>query len=537
MTFTFKLSRRLAPVLAAACGAAFVGCSIDQPVGSVPFVPSAFLVAAGDTLFSDGFESDDFVWDHDDNAASKQMITAAARTGARGLRVTFSPTTAAGTLSKFVTRGDRVYVRAAVRFPSNWTGATGLLTLRAAPASDQWASLGVRGQCPTGTWAVSGVTLTTPNLDPRFNTSYVGMPTNSAGLCEPGPGLSGPSTATYTAPFDMSKGVWHTVEIEAQLNTVGSADGWQRVWLDGVLTGEWNGLTFRTTSTVEWNHVSLEMPSSGVTETQSLDIDDIVVHRERPAEEPTPLTPLSPLTPLPPTGGNPWSNEPAGLELVSDYGFGDVVPDHGSWHNGPYAAGWDIVNHRSSNGYVERVTDPSAPHSSGFVAQINYPQDYEGGGEPTAIYRNVAAETEVYYGFYWKASPSWQNHPSGVNKIWFQWFGSVGGSGGAMLMVWRNADYIILSTELSTETYRNLEPNVTRTPVRAGEWYFIECYINKETGLTMWWVNGQLNGQWTIPYPSQSFSQFEFAPTWGGVGDTKGHNDWYRVDHIRISKR
>ena len=293
MTFTFKLSRRLALIFAAAAGAAFVGCSIDEPA-SVPFVaPPQFAV--GDTLFTDGFESGVLAWDDNFRPSAKQIVAAAARTGTRGLRVTFSSTANGGTLSKFVAPGDRVHVRFAVRFPSTWTGATGLMTLRAAPASNPWAAFGVWGSCPTGsTWAVTGVTTTAPNLDLRFNTAYIGMPT-TAGQCPTVPGTSGPSLATYPAPVAVSKGAWHVVEIEAQLNTVGQADGWQRVWLDDVLTGEWTGLRFRTSSAVQWNAVTLDLPSSGVTQTQSLDIDDIVVQRQRFAAPP-PAPPPAPVT-------------------------------------------------------------------------------------------------------------------------------------------------------------------------------------------------------------------------------------------------
>ena len=280
MPFTFKLSRRLALVFAALTGGALVGCSVDVPSSAVPVVSDP-LSAVGDSLFSDGFESGVLAWDDNFRPLAKQIVTAAARTGTRGLRVTFTPTANGGVLSKFVGRGTRVYFRAAVRFPTNWTGATSLLTLRAAPEANPWAGFGKAWVCPSGdTWAVTGLTTATANLDQRFNTYHVGMPA-SGGSCQPNAGLSGPSLAAYTAPLAVSKGVWHVVEIEAQLNTVGQADGWQRMWLDGRQTGEWTGLTFRTSSAVSWNAVSLELTSTGVTQTQTLDFDDILVGRQR----------------------------------------------------------------------------------------------------------------------------------------------------------------------------------------------------------------------------------------------------------------
>jgi hypothetical protein len=199
-------------------------------------------------------------------------------------------------LSKFVTRRDRIYARAAVRFPSNWTGDTKLLLLRAAPATNPWGSFGVDGQCPSGTnWAVTNATTTVPNLDLRFYSYFVGMRTETNGQCWGRYGVAGDGgIATYTAPLSVSKGGWHTVELEAQMNTVGQADGWQKLWLDGALKGEWNGLVFRTSSTLQWNAVTLELSSGTITQTQTLDIDDVVVLGSKPGSTAPPPPPPGP---------------------------------------------------------------------------------------------------------------------------------------------------------------------------------------------------------------------------------------------------
>ena len=288
MPFTFKLSRRLALVFAALTGGALVGCSVDRPSGAVPFTSDP-LSAVGDTLFSDGFESGSITWDDNYLPAAKTIVAGAARTGTRGLRVSYAPGVDGGALSKFITRGDRVYFRAAVRFPSSWTGDTRLLLLRAAPATSPWSSFGIGGQCPSGqNWAVTNAVTAGSNLDLRFYSYYVGMP-QSNGTCLGRQGVAGDgSLATYTAPLAVSKGVWHEVEFEAQLNAVGQANGWQKLWLDGVLKGEWNGLTFRTSSLVQWNAVTLELSSGTITQAQSLDIDDVLVLPARPVAPPPP---------------------------------------------------------------------------------------------------------------------------------------------------------------------------------------------------------------------------------------------------------
>lgn len=227
-----------------------------------------------------------------------------------------------------------------------------------------------------------------------------------------------------------------------------------------------------------------------------------------------------------------WPNEPSGFNTVTDYGFGDVLPNPG-----PYVAvgssGWQIHNPQSSNGFAERVSDASSPRSASFVGQWNYPVGYSGGGEPANLWHDVNGGNEIYIAFYWKPSSPFQSHSSGINKMCFQFFDA----GGAIYMAWMNTNRIRLTTELTSESYRNLEPNVTQTNVTGGNWYLIEWYMNRSTGNVKWWVNGTLNGNYTVSFPGPSFGEFQFAPTWGGVGGSKSTNDWYRYDDIHISKR
>lgn len=293
MTFTYKLSKRLAIAFAALIGT-LAGCADHDAAGTGPITidPPA---AVGDTLFADGFEAPSLSWDDNFTPLSKLVTRAAARSGVQGLRVNFGPGTDGGVLSKFVSRGDRIYFRAAIRHSTGWTGATGLLTLRAAPAGNPWAAFGTAGVCPSGTtWATTGVATSGAALDLRFNTYYVGMPRVSPGVCAPNAGLAGPTLATYTPLVTLNRGAWHVVEIEAQLNTVGLANGWQRIWLDGTQVGQWTGLRFRTSSGILWNAVSLELPAAGVTQPQTLDIDDVLVRRQRPASVTAPPPPPPP---------------------------------------------------------------------------------------------------------------------------------------------------------------------------------------------------------------------------------------------------
>lgn len=262
--------------------------------------------ATFDTLFVDGFESGNIsAWD--DNYAPSgtlhSVITNStnAHAGSRYLQVTYPSGGDGGAMSKFFqvpappgTGGyDRMYVRYWVKFPSNWQGGTKLLLLRGSRTDNQWSSFGVAGQCPNGTnfFAANVVTTSASTLPLRFYTYYVGMATEpGTSVCwgrygsSEDPGGAPTPAATYFNPLDISKNVWHMVELEVTLNTPGQSNGVQRMWLDGVLKGEWSGLNFRTTSILKLNVLTLEMSMNPGTspQTQTLSIDDVLVMTGRP---------------------------------------------------------------------------------------------------------------------------------------------------------------------------------------------------------------------------------------------------------------
>ena len=84
--------------------------------------------------------------------------------------------------------------------------------------------------------------------------------------------------------------------------------------------------------------------------------------------------------------------------------------------------------------------------------------------------------------------------------------------------------------------------NASGCGVTLGQWHQIEVFYTKcssETsrdGVLRWWVNGNLCGNYTnVNFPSGAFTEFQFAPTWGGVGGTKTENDDYWFDHVHLS--
>src|SRR6185295_851109 len=87
-----------------------------------------------------------------------------------------------------------------------------------------------------------------------------------------------------------------------------------------------------------------------------------------------------------------------------------------------------------------------------------------------------------------------------------------------------------------------LTPNVNDVPVALGSWHKIELYFKYNSsgpnGIVRWWMDGTLIGDYTnVSFPSSGcFAEFQFSPTWGGVGDTKSETDYFWFDHAHISR-
>ena len=79
----------------------------------------------------------------------------------------------------------------------------------------------------------------------------------------------------------------------------------------------------------------------------------------------------------------------------------------------------------------------------------------------------------------------------------------------------------------------------TPTPINPGDWMFYEWYVKLASpgatdGVLRWWVNGNLNGDYTdVPgTPASGFGEFQIAPTVQQAPPTEQYMD---VDHISVS--
>jgi hypothetical protein len=240
--------------------------------------------------------------------------------------------------------------------------------------------------------------------------------------------------------------------------------------------------------------------------------------------------------PPPPPPGGDFTNEPAGMTLVTNTDFSSLTG--GGWTYGPK---W---------GTARIVSDATAPYSPSSVLQFDYPAGFTAAGESPAAMRppSIGANRhELFWGFYWKANPEWQSHSSNINKILFGWingsttFGltwhnasiNVGGRQvGPTLALFEGGDYHLFNTSQA----QDIEP---------GTWYKIEFYFRPSSGSGTadgefrLWVNGVLySNHQNIVTPSGTITEVYYDPTWGGVGGSpKAHDDWFRIDQTRISVR
>ena len=157
-----------------------------------------------------------------------------------------------------------------------------LLGLYGSRTDNQWSAHGKGGRCPTGRDFFNTFLFSAPSGDPgpvRFSTSHLGMPRTGTSCW----GDEGPATA-YVGSAALTRGAWHQVELFVQANTPGQSNGVQRMWIDGVLRGEWRDLRFRDGPELMLNSVQLAtLPAGDASYAQTAYIDDVVVTSGQPS--------------------------------------------------------------------------------------------------------------------------------------------------------------------------------------------------------------------------------------------------------------
>jgi Big-like domain-containing protein len=215
-----------------------------------------------------------------------------------------------------------------------------------------------------------------------------------------------------------------------------------------------------------------------------------------------------------------WPNEPSGFTTVTDFGFDNF--NSGGW---------------STNPGPTISTDGNAPRSPSNVATWFYPQGFGAGSSPGTVFY-PATVVDHFVGYWFKYSNPYSNQAVGT-KQWYP-YGS--------------ADYFVLFTSSSKMQVDiqvpaaqggsyNLSGNVSDPTITLGVWHRFELYFKRASspsasdGIVRWWIDGALAGNYTnVMWPSTTFDELRFAPTWGGIGGSVAFDSTWWVDHIHVSK-
>jgi hypothetical protein len=158
-------------------------------------------------------------------------------------------------------------------------------------------------------------------------------------------------------------------------------------------------------------------------------------------------------------------------------------------------------------------------------------------------YFSLGGRKNIFVGMWWKANAGWQGHPSNVNKLQFV----LPEAGGDLYMCAYGppGGPYALRVDLQfvgADPRDWLVPNVSSGNVTMGGWHKIEWLIESNTsganGVVKWWLDGQLVGDYqNVLFPAGGFTEYQIAPTWGGIGGAKLQADYYWYDHVMLGSR
>ncbi len=222
-----------------------------------------------------------------------------------------------------------------------------------------------------------------------------------------------------------------------------------------------------------------------------------------------------------------WPDEPAGYVAFNDQPWNALASN-----------GWGHVNLASES---RIVTDSTAPFSPTNVLEEFYPKGYPANGvAPSADYLLMGGAKAMFVGMWFKASPNWQGHPTGINKI-FYFFNSGAYQTANIIFVMRGPPggpyYLQPYGQGYPDTRGFLAQNVHQVPMVPGRWYRLEFQFDVDRKIIRWWQDGVLLGSYTdYGYPPTGFRNVDITSVWGGAGtQPKQHDDYFRFDHSYVS--
>jgi len=291
-------------VLAAGAGSATITATSEGERGSATLSVSAPTPSA-DTLFVDHFETgtlgDAGRWQDIVNTGASIASAAtegiSAPSGSKVLKLSGN----GAAITHFVSTGatspyEHLYLSFKMLRTAAYDAANpGLRAGGIRGSTTQWGSFGVGwgtpGSCPDDPKNVNQQEFMFAYVFEdqagwvlRTYTNWLGQQklTTNPPTCGGGYAMGAGNTppATYLDPnYSPSVGAWHTYEMEVQLNALGQANGWQQIWVDGVLKIRHLNVTYRTTNGMKLWAVTFD---TGTLHGGQLYVDDVVVASKRP---------------------------------------------------------------------------------------------------------------------------------------------------------------------------------------------------------------------------------------------------------------
>lgn len=199
------------------------------------------------------------------------------------------------------------------------------------------------------------------------------------------------------APVAVKNGLWHCIEVAAGMNDPGEKNGWQRLWIDGRLKGEWNGLRWRSAESLMWNSwCFLIGTNNDAGEAQYLLLDNIVVSSRY-------IGPIAnPAVARPRSGRSPRRASGTGTGgIAAQYPHDRGIEGHPSvifasdFEN--EFRGW---TRWKKGGIHEIVADGAIAHSSGKCLRATATRGKDTGGD--CVFKLPKAVDKIHLRFYCK---------------------------------------------------------------------------------------------------------------------------------------
>jgi len=224
--------------------------------------------------------------------------------------------------------------------------------------------------------------------------------------------------------------------------------------------------------------------------------------------------------PPPPSGGGQYPNRPANYtRVLSDYGFGDVVPNGREVAvGGGWGSSWNDA------GLMRRGTATDAPVSASHVLEWAFTRTgTQSGGGVGNMGRGLPTVNQIYVSFWMKHDSQFEFHPIS-NKLLYLEPGN-----------------LILQTRMWDSNWFTInngggggEFRATGYTLPLGQWVQVEYLVDAVNNRIRLWADGRLVVD-VAANLAGGYRELKLDSTWGGSGGTKTRDSFRWIDHILVA--